>query len=417
MKTVPPLEERLRDAYRAAADAWGPSTTPPLRPPVWNPRRRRGLAPVAAIVCVIVIAVAAVAIDKAHHRSARPADTPSPSLTSPGTPTRGPLPARPGRPRFMAVASSEPDELRIRDTGSGAVTARLAPPRGDTFEDVAVAGDDRTFIVTTRAVDPRTSQVRISVHRLRLSDDGTVKEYTSLPRLGYSTVLADLDMAVSPDGTKIAFVVYKAHPDKARTLLENGLMNIGRIEVVTIATGERRTWSTPYMSKIGSLSWAGSTLAFTFTRLASGAHQPDPGLGVTAVGAMQIRALDTGAPGDSPPAATVLLSRPDSTGLTDVARLLPDGRSLITNAGHPTILRQYSVRTGRPIRDLAKAPTTRDDPTGPDVQWVGLTADTTGRHLLAVSSTGDLVHLDLAGRKTAPLPSDKPDQDNLPSAW
>ncbi|WP_067451124.1 hypothetical protein [Actinomadura macra] len=414
MKTVPPLEERLRDAYRAAADAWCPSTAPPLRLPVRDSRRHRGLAPLAAVICVIVIAVAAIAVDKVQQRPARPAGTPSPVPTSPGTPTRGPLPARPDGPRFMAVADLDHNEIRIRDTGSGIVTARLAPPRGGTFEDVAVAGDDRTFIVTTRAASPSGGPTPISVHRLRLSEDGTVKEFVSLPRLGYTTELADADMAVSPDGTKIAFVVYRAHPDKERTPIENTMMNIGRIEVVTIATGERRAWSQPDMSKIGNLSWAGSTLAFTFTRLASAAHKPDSGLGITTVGPVQIRTLDTDKPGGSLLAGTVLVSRPESP---EVAWLRPDGQSLITNAGHPATLSEYSTRTGRRIRDLAKAPANREDSTGLSVRWVGLTADPTGRHLLAVPSTGPLVHLDLTSRRTAPIPSDGGDQQRVLSAW
>ncbi|QXJ21882.1 hypothetical protein AGRA3207_002788 [Actinomadura graeca] len=407
MKPEPPLEERLRDAYRAAADAYGPETVPPLRAQAGSggPSPRRRLAPLAAVACVIMLVVAAVALDRAHDRTARPVETPSPALTTPGT--RRPLPARPDGPRFMAVASGDTAGLVIRDTAGGRVTARLVPPRGDTFDDVAVAGDDRTFIVTTRAAEPGAGPARISVHRVALADDGTVATFTPLPRLAYTTELSDPDMAVSPDGTKIAFVAYRAHPDKARSTLEAGRMNIGRIEVVTIATGGRRTWTVPDMSRIGDLSWAGSTLAFTFTRLAS----PPRGLGVVAAGPTQIRTLDANGSGGDLLAGTVLLSRPE-TQRGDVAWLLPDGRSLVTNAGHPSVLRLYSVRTGRPIRDLATAPG-REEP----AEWAGLTADATGRHLLAVPSIGDLVHLDLATRRTAPLPSGAHDQPVPLSAW
>jgi hypothetical protein len=92
----PPVEERLRAALAARADAVGPADLRPLSPPTGAPRVRRVVVRRAVAGVLALAAVAALVFFTVHgappaHPS-RPARSPHPTV---GTPSPVPSPAGP----------------------------------------------------------------------------------------------------------------------------------------------------------------------------------------------------------------------------------------------------------------------------------------------------------------------------------
>ncbi|WP_235206327.1 TolB family protein [Actinomadura welshii] len=207
--------------------------------------------------------------------------------------------------------------LLVRDVRTGAnVGLPVAAPEGRRFHRVA-AVKDGSYIVASYGGRSVTFQ------RLQLGDDGRPKSLTDIPKVsvpGASTAWSEL--AVSPDGGRIAYVTYKG----AR----------GRVDVVSTTGGAHKAWTTKLRARIGSLSWSGSTLSFVWTSAGSPRHQ--------------VRTLDTGAPaGDLKVSKAVMVLPKGATN----AVLSRDGRSVITGAvkNSELTLQAYTLQ-GKPARTL-----------------------------------------------------------------
>ncbi|MEU8796329.1 hypothetical protein [Spirillospora sp. NPDC048819] len=222
-------------------------------------------------------------------------------------------------PRFVVGVTTSGTALVVRDIDTGAdVGLPVAAPQGRRFQRVAAAKDG-SYVVASYA------DRKVTFQRLLLDEDGRPKDLQDLPKAtvpGVSTPWSEL--AVSPDGGQVAFVTYKG----ARS----------RVDVVSVATGTHKVWTTKSSGRVGSLSWSGATLSFVWSPVRS----VDGDFKETG---HQVRTLDTGgAAGDLKLSKPVLTLPKGSTtailtGRTIVAGIVKDSQLSLqayTLAGQPT---------------------------------------------------------------------------------
>lgn len=324
------LEERLRRDLQWVSQRADPGSIRPLRVPPARRRARavRWLAPVAAVAAVIgVVTGVSLAGRSPGHRSA--------SVLSPGQPEPvGPMP-----PYLVTLAATYPQNAPwafVRDSATGAVLTSVHLPALVTNEGSSspsiTAGDDRTYIITVSGQETvgkatRTSTFRmpptpryphgrtittrspadvVTVNRyylLRVAADGRSASFTRLD-IPISAHATDR-IALSPDDTMVATAIQACH--------QGGCQYTG-IQVVTLATGASRTWTTQARGAPFSVSWAGNGhIAFQWDR--------------------GYRLLDITQPGTNLLASSVPMAGPPAvpTGFVPPALVTSDGRAVITS--------------------------------------------------------------------------------------
>jgi hypothetical protein len=232
------IEERLRDAYRAAAQTIPPEAVSGLaRRPRSRPRTRRFLVPAAATVAVLAVA-GLVTVAARHAPPIRPT-MPAASATpvSLGPVTSSASPAR----YFLAMENngqgSVYDPLAVYSARTGRLIAALSTLRSAVQPDAAVAlGDGSTFIVadttgpSTKAACAGTSRL----YRLRLAGDG---QPVSLDPLELPAIAGNVyALAATPDGATITY---------ASSVCDLPLTGTSVIGVMNTATGRARQWTWP----------------------------------------------------------------------------------------------------------------------------------------------------------------------------
>jgi hypothetical protein len=351
-----PLEQRLRAAIRETADEI-PADPPPLRlnrpgrqgmSPGGRTARHRGRAwrawgtPLAAAAVVFAVIAASLAL------------TGGPAVTGPGPagPQTGPASVP---PYYVALvtghgAPSAPGTLgvaaEVRATLTGAVLARIVPPKPYvTFTGVTAAADDRTFVLAAQATQwpngirpgqpvPASLQNYVPPARFYLlhidpasPNRGGRASLRALPASFIPADTGEYDMALSPDGTRLA-------------------ANIGNLQVrpgaplyvFNLATGTKRVWSYRACASCASagggsyglvnidpVSWVADNRHLAFV----GPTQTVPEVGT-------VRLLDTNAPGGNLLAdSTLLAGRPianispgDGTSWYG-ALITPDGQTVV----------------------------------------------------------------------------------------
>jgi hypothetical protein len=286
------IEDRVREAARAAAGTVAAGSAPPLRLPDrrgllgwWRADARRSgwVAMVAAAAAVAAAIGTSVAVSGAIH-----AHRPHPRQASSAVSPLAGLPAyyvtlsghgKLGRPPYRAV---------VRATTTGAVVARVSPPRPyRTFELVATGGNGLEFVLSATRLTVVRSGGGVFFNNgpprfylLRIGRGGGPARLTALPMAASAANEAD-SAALSPDGSKLALA------------LRGGGGGPGpAIKVFTLATGAERVWTWPGGPPITNnsggngevLSWAANgTLAFQ----------------QWAGNSIDVRFLDTAAPGGS----------------------------------------------------------------------------------------------------------------------
>jgi hypothetical protein len=288
------IEDRIKQATRAAADSVRPDSVPPLRlttervngagrgSPQWA-RWSRWLAPVAAAAAVIVVVAGMVtvrgAVDRGHT-PASPGGTSS-SIGAAAAMLAGPtvswyVSERKVPPYYIAITANgnpnfNPSYAVVRATATGATLATIRPSvAGDFIAAATAAAGDRTFVldeqhwVPPNSRDNQAFQTR-SFYLVRLDSSGRPSTPVKLPMTAGKMVTG---VALSPDGSKLAIAV---QPDNTNA-------NLTEIRVYTLATGALRTWSG--IGGIGgseddaaSISWTadGRSLAFDW-----GPNNPGP---------------------------------------------------------------------------------------------------------------------------------------------
>ncbi len=332
------MEDKLRDAYQAAAETVRPdsirglpdqatrATRPAFR--LTSParsRRARVLVPLAAAAAVAAIAVTA-------------------SLVMPASPPGRDGAAVPGAlPRFLLAAPNNPtgDQMAVFSATTGRQLALVKAPPGSVIDTAAATGNDRTFVVT---VESSGRCGMTTLYRLRLTARGGQGSLTPLAIPKISGVVTAL--AASADGRTIAY---------ATAFCASSSDSPGAIGVVHTATGQTRQW--PWRPNPGQT--AGSVSITANGRTIEYAASPNkitgPGSGQT-LPPRTIRLL----PEDAPPGnaaqrsrAAVTMSRVAPGEIFNSAVIAPDGRALYfctqRNADHPgrsaLVLRGYDVAT------------------------------------------------------------------------
>jgi hypothetical protein len=345
------LEDKLRAALGATADEIPPQA-PPLR---LHPRPGRRAwtawaAPLASAATVVVLIAAslAIAVGIRHPQTA----SPQPGLD--------------GIPAYYVALSDIHDlgamDAELRSTATGAVLAKVTPPRPYvSFTGVTGAADDRTFVLSAQGANkpPADLSARQYLQKyphgyypaqrfflLRIDpgsrDPGSRISLTALSAAYTPANDAIHDMALSPDGTLLAANV-------------GGLIASPALSVFDLATGTERAWSARTCAGCvsgGGLAYGGvnvDTLSWT----ADGQH-------VAFVWGAEIRLLDTRAPGSNLVADSKLVAtwtvglKADS--MLRGAIITPDGRTVLcidelASLGPDMTLREhlvaFSAATGR----------------------------------------------------------------------
>jgi hypothetical protein len=359
-------------------------------------RRRRAAARAGSVVAAA--AAVAVAVSLAIF-AGRPATTASPTgvLLAAAVTAAPPAPAAArGMPPFYAVADHTRPAAVVRASATGQIASTVPLPSGTDpkLTQVTAAGDDRTFALASYSLARGTQ-----FYQLRITASG---QSTGLTRLAIPPLPAREAanaIALTPDGTRLAVAIQT-----------NG--GHGQIEVITLASGAVRSWTTAHSGTPEDLSWdaAGRQLAYFWT-----------GAGASADG---LWLLDTGAPGTALLSGQRLL--PQTVGPDEVqdALITPSARTIIASVTyHGTTqvsqgtavggIVEISAQTGRPVQTLLAQRAAHSTDAGWYITSCLLPSiDRTGHHLLV--SCDQFGRLD-RGRFTA-VPGAAP-QTAVAAAW
>jgi hypothetical protein len=297
------IEDRVRAATRAAADTVTPDSVPQLRLPQERPFRAsfgspfrfsfgsrravalvwaRRLAPLAAAVAVIAVAVAMVTVGRSVNYGAGGKPTASASL--PARP--GPVRAGPAISSYVASGrvpgyyvsveshgnpNFNPSYAVVRSTATGAAIETVMPAARRTVLAVTAAADDKTFILDTAPWVGSSSNANQSFEprsflQLTLSSVAGALSQRTLP-LSVPAGQLMTGFALSPDGSKLALAIQPDNNKHEPDLTE--------VKVVTLATGATVTWTANGTIGTGpddarALSWTSDDRALAFTWAASG---------------------------------------------------------------------------------------------------------------------------------------------------
>jgi hypothetical protein len=321
------LEDRVRAAARAAAGTVADGSAPPLKLP--PPGRRPGLrgwggrhpwivslAAAAAVIALIVASIfaARAVVPGARRPAAGPPTAPLPHLADglpayfleysmqdqisggePRTANSPPIPSRLRSHETLQVVATATGKVAATATLPGYVTA-IAASRGAFF--AAVVRDNKARF-----------------YEIRLNDGRTATTVTELPIRPDTAPLAF--MAVSPDGTKLAYSTFVVHGVSGQ---------VQNLVVASTTDGSQREWRTPAQDSQGSISsmtWLtdGRMLAFNWI---DWADTPP---------ARSLRLLDTAAPGSNlMQAPAVLPSVYEARPFEDDSALSPNGQVVVGSA-------------------------------------------------------------------------------------
>lgn len=386
--------ERLRDTLTAAADVMAEREaaeviTPVPQRPGRLRRARAWLIPLTAAACIVVVIAASVSLTTNLARTG--------NHTRP-FPTAGPGTAL---PRFYVATdvAAHQIQLQVRRTSDGAVTAVVPLPAGWSLTGgISATADDRTFFAAAFSAKSCSAAHEARFFRFAVNDQGQAGRLTVV---GPPVAGIVGPIAVSPDGSRIAFNAGNASFVGPGKVCAGGQAQGAAVRVIDLATGKIRTWQTLEMPPApagtsvtpGAVSWMadGRTLAVSYVWPASSSG---PQLSVA------VAALDTTSGGGSLQAhSRVLWSQPQKCVFcVEEALISPDGKSLTATAiqqtahGYRNALLRIALPSGR-YRVLYESPAeTNSLPT--------FTRDGSGQHVIFVSgsqagwiSTGKLVLL------------------------
>jgi len=365
------VEDRLRAALRETAGEITPRSVPPLRLPgarrrgMAGPAARRRwsawLAPLAAAASVTAVVAASLAISTAFQGGHRAASRPA-----------GPFAGVP--PYYVVLTGKNPSPVvmqrqfaEVRATATGAILARVVPPRPyRTFAAAAGAGDGRTFVlaagpwaVTYKAGGKFIRETPTKFFLLHIGARGRTTRLTALPIPRQPG--GAFDIALSPDGGKLAVA------------LRDSSVGGPAIQVFDVATGSERVWRWPGGGPVTNnaggegevLSWAADNRTLAFQQWVTG-------------NIIHLRLLDTTAPGTSLRAASRLLLTWPGDGATwhyvhgrishvlfgFSAIITPDGSKIVAATEdltkHPLsselAFTEFSAATGKVVKVLGRWP-------------------------------------------------------------
>ena len=133
-----------------------------------------------------------------------------------------------GMPPFYVVADHNQPAAYIRDSASGRLRGTVGLPAGTDpkLTQVTAAGDDQTFVLALFSLARGTR-----FYALRITGGGRSARLTPLAIRPLPARAAVDSVALTPDGTRLAVAIQTGGRD-------------GKVEVITLATGAVRTWTT-----------------------------------------------------------------------------------------------------------------------------------------------------------------------------
>jgi hypothetical protein len=240
------IEERLREAFNADTQTIRPGTIRDLddlaagrsRPAGRKAHRRaRFVVPLTAAAAVSVVAVVMALVvprllpGQRQHGLA--------SVRSPGHSRSAPAATVPYAEFFVAL-TGDGTSLGVGNATTGAMVARVMPPRpGLDFSGLA-AGNGHTFVATLwRAAD---GSCKTWLYRFTLNDKGQPSALTPFAALPETSQLLG-GLALSQNGQKLAYLTTGCPGS-----------SVAYLAVMSIATGQTRQWAVPERNSTGSLS-------------------------------------------------------------------------------------------------------------------------------------------------------------------
>jgi hypothetical protein len=361
-------EERLRDAFGAAASTVSAGDLPPRPAPAgsfgpgraprslwaWAPRARvRALAPVAAAASMAVIGVtAAVVVPGLMNGSPR------------GAPAAGPVG---GAPRFFAGVTAEVVKegslvagvlrqgtwvttVKVYSSATGRPVSVVTAPAPLAIESVARLGDDHTFVIA--AYDKQAC----ATHFLKFSISDAGKPSAVTP-LSVPEISGDVEqIAASANGKVLGFALSGCAPHSLQ------------MAVIHLDTGRVTRWSNPGVGGSPSLNADGSVYGFVSSRTE---------------GSQKVSGWTI--PTDAPAGplyrhARKVLDLPNDV---DAMILSPSGAQLYVetqdgSSQGPMVLNLYRTSTGTLIKRVITL-----IPAGQQLVIAGLSMDAASHHLLA----------------------------------
>jgi hypothetical protein len=257
-------EDRLQDALSARAGQVRDDRLRPLPAPDPGPRRqarnawRAWLIPAAAAASVLLVIAVVVAVTR-HAAGSRTQQTTS----------------QVAMPSYFVhwVGLGPSGRIQVRSVSTGALIATVPPPKSPIadaldVEAVAAAPDDRTFYVEYGLVTPNLTGRQIWIFSFSLAGSGSVTPQTMIKAGPITNSLPGQpawgNLAVSPDGTKLAFA---ANSIDRVTALSPAYSD--KIIVIDLLTGQRTQWQgglfrTGKQFSIPDLSWSADGRSLIF---------------------------------------------------------------------------------------------------------------------------------------------------------
>lgn len=420
------IEDRVRDATRAAADNIAPGTQPPLRLPAAESgrglarlRRRRPPAawvvPLTAAAAVVAVLAASLTLPAAlaghGHQDGRGGRQSATSAAS-AVAARG-LP-----PYYVALTGGLPEAQTaavVRATATGKVLATLKPPKPyGAFDYITAAGDDRTFVVAAQRYWPIAGGSRGMPAEKRDNTTPLVFFWLRIGRAGHPVRLAPLRIPGTLQATQVGGIGLSPDASKLAMTIEP-VTSTGRylsrstIRVVTLATGASRQWHWPGGGWVGNWKPMGQPLWWGADNRTLAFQQWGGKYDNTA----HVRVLDTAAPGDSLAAARLVVTFPEKAGgpVNDTL-ITPDGTKIAVATFTPaakgasahTQVTEYSARTGSVVHTLGREQ-------GWGVSGV-LWTDRTGDRLIVNLGTNGALAV-VSGNTVTPLPGEPLNVPNI----
>ena len=393
------MEERVRDAFGAAAETITALDLPP-RPdparrsggarirrarvlPVWAlGLRGRALVPAAAAAAVTAITVtAAVVIPGLVSGSPGGAQALAPGEALAGVPPF--FAGIVSQPASGPVTSSFTDVVKIFSSATGAPAGTVRARGSQTFSALSRLGDDQSFVA---AADDR----KACMSRLWKFTIDAAGRPSALTRLA-APVRGQIDeVTSSADGTTLALKVSGCAPGGLQTA------------VIDVATGQITSWDTPADTYDASLSLTadGSVLGFILNPDVNDPHATDQAwTKPTDAPAGSLLSHARQVPGLGANADRTVLS-PDGTQLFIEDQKAPTSRA-------PVTLSLITTGTGALVKKILQLSS------GKDLTFVGLALDHAGQHMLAYgghpgSGRADAQEIDLRSGQTRTLPITNP---------
>jgi hypothetical protein len=417
--SVNDIEDRLRDAYRAAAETVTPETVRDLPERVvrmgpasrGGGRRRRAISrrvavPVAAAAAIVVAAVLVPAFESgllAGHGSQAPQSgggkgtASAPAVTKHAPATQRPPAEKKGPPQTVSAGAPEffistdggaETTLYVYQTATGRVVAQIAPPgSGEPFEAVAGTSDPLSYVVAMGT----DSQCGSRLYAMRLTADGQLSGYKPL---AVPTLPEDvLALAVTPDAQSLAYVGEYCNGQSGGE---------GDIGYVNLESGTISRWTAPKQEDLGSLSLSASGGEIGFAVQPTKLYQPEAAVLATDLpsGSLAASAQVIVSDSELKPAGTV----------PDWAVLGPDGRTMYVCGAGVSLGNTPPPTTPDPLLTFSGTTLTRTAHLASSGSCQ-ISLDPSGRYLLAqtsggynTNSTPTVQLIDLASGKATRLP-------------